>query len=194
MSIVSSQQRALAGHTASAMRVEKPPISRFWDESKNNSVCVLEAADRPQAGDTAYATIGLSDHPLMFNGREFGTRVELVGACSPAFPGLANILATAAFCVINSRWFCAPGIIFPGIVSMCGASSTLCDIYFTHPFLWDEELKSVLIGDRQVAWLLVVPISKAESAYAQSYGPERLEACFEERAIAIFDLNRASVI
>ena len=89
---------------------------------------------------------------------------------------------------------CASGIIFPDIVSMYEASSILCDVYFTYPFPWEEELKSVLIGDRQVAWLLAVPISKAESAYAQSSGPERLEACFEERAIDIFDLNRASVI
>lgn len=191
---VTNQQRELASHTASAMRVEKPPISRYWDENEKNSVYILAAADRPQRGVTSYATIGLSDHPLMFKGREFSTRVELVGACGSAFAGFANILSTAAFCVINSEWFCAPGIIFPDIVSMYKASNTLSDIYFAHPFLWDERLKSTVIGDRQVAWLLAVPVSKEETAYAQSYGPERLEALFEEKNVDIYDLNRASVV
>lgn len=194
MPVVSSQQRELAGHMASAMGVEKPPIFRFWDEGRKSSVCVLEAANRPQDGVTAYATIGLSDHPLMFQGREFGTRVELVGACGSAFPGFAHVLATAAFCVVNSGWFCAPGMIFPDVVSMHKASDTLSDIYFAHPFLWEKELKSILIGDRQVAWLLAVPVSKEESAFAQSYGPERLEARFAEKDIDIFDLNRSSAV
>lgn len=194
MPVVSSQQKMLAGHTALAMSAEKPPIFQYWDENRQNSVCILEAANRPQDGITSYATIGLSDHPLMFQGREFDARVELVGACGSAFPGFANVLATAAFCVVNSGWFCAPGIIFPDLVSMYKASVTLSDIYFAHPFLWEEELKSTLIEDRRVAWLLAMPISKAESAYAQSYGPEHLEARFAEMDIDIYDLNRASVI
>jgi antitoxin YqcF len=78
-----SQQKELANHTASAMRVEKPPISRYWDENEKSSVYILEAADRPQRGVISYATIGLSDHPLVFKGREFGTRVELVGLVGP---------------------------------------------------------------------------------------------------------------
>ena len=191
---VTVQQKEIATHTASAMRVEKPPISRYWDESEKNSVYILAAADRPQKGVTSYATIGLSDHPLMFKGREFGTRVELVGACGSAFAGFANILSTAAFFVINSCWFCAPGVIFPDIASMHKASDTLSDIYFAHPFLWDERLKSAVIGSRQVAWLLAVPISKEETAFAQRHGPDRLEALFEEKNIDIYDMNRASVV
>ncbi|MFG6892039.1 suppressor of fused domain protein [Burkholderia pseudomallei] len=194
MAAVSSQQKVLAAHIALAMGVERPPIFRYWDENRKSSVCILEAANRPQDGVTAYATIGLSDHPLMLKGREFDARVELVGACGSAFTGFSNVLATAAFCVINSGWFCAPGIIFPNVVSMYKASVTLSDIYFAHPFLWEQEFKSTLIGDLRVAWLLAVPVSKAESAYAQSYGPEQLEARFAERDIDIYDLNRASVI
>lgn len=35
---------------------------------------------------------------------------------------------------------------------------------------------------------------EAETAYAQSYEPERLEARFAEMDIDIYDLNRASVV
>lgn len=38
MPVVSDQQRALAAHTASAMRVGKLPISRFWDENRKSSI------------------------------------------------------------------------------------------------------------------------------------------------------------
>ncbi|MDN8092991.1 suppressor of fused domain protein [Burkholderia multivorans] len=160
MPVVTSQRRVLAGHAALAMGVEKPPILQFWDENRQSNVYVLEAANRPQDGVSSYATIGLSDHPLMFKGREFDSRVELAGACGSAFLGFANVLATTAFCVINSGWFCALGIIFPDVVSMNKAPATLSDICFAHPFLWAEELKSTLIGDRRVTWLLAVPVSK----------------------------------
>ncbi|MCO1381920.1 suppressor of fused domain protein [Burkholderia multivorans] len=94
MPVVTSQRRVLAGHAALAMGVEKPPILQFWDENRQSNVYVLEAANRPQDGVSSYATIGLSDHPLMFKGREFDSRVELAGACGSAFLGFANVLAT----------------------------------------------------------------------------------------------------
>jgi hypothetical protein len=39
-----------------------------------------------------------------------------------------------------------------------------------------------------------VPISKEEREFAQSSGPEKLEALFAEKDIDIYNLNRASVI
>jgi hypothetical protein len=194
MTSVTNHQKEIAKHTALAFGVEKPPISRFWDDKKENGIFILEAINSPQDGVTSYATIGLSEYPLIFKGKEFGTRVELVGACGSAFPDFANVMATLAFCVINSRWFCAPGIIFPDVVQMYKQSNTMSDIYFAHPFLWEKGLKSKYIGDRKVAWLLAVPISKAESEFAQSNGPAKLEALFVEKDIDIYNLNRASVV
>lgn len=194
MSSVTSFQKKIAKHTAIAFGVDKPPITRFWDDKKHNGVFILEANDRPQDGVKAYATIGLSDHPLMRRGREFDVRVEIVGVCGSAFIDFANIIATAAFCVINSRWFCAPGIIFPDVVSMYMKSSSMSDIYFTYPFLWEEKLKSTSFDGQKVAWLLAVPVSKAESEFAQVNGPEKLENLFSEKDIDIFNLDRPSVI
>ncbi|PMS18357.1 hypothetical protein C0Z18_17430 [Trinickia dabaoshanensis] len=67
-------------------------------------------------------------------------------------------------------------------------------VAYAFPFLWADKLKSTLIGGTRVAWLLAVPVSKAETAYAQTYGPQSLEARFAEMDIDIYDLNRASVI
>jgi hypothetical protein len=191
---ISNEQKEVAKYTASAFMVDKPPISRFWDDDHTNNVYVLEAADSPQRGVTSYATVGLSDHPLIFKDKEFGTRVEIIGACGSKFSDFANVLATLAFCVMNSKWFCAPGIIFPDIMKMYDLSLTMSDIYFCHPFLWDDRLKSTRLGKKDVAWLLAVPISKEESAFAKEFGSEKLEELFSEKDIDIYNLDRASVV
>jgi hypothetical protein len=193
MTSVTSYQKEIAKRTALAFDVDKPPIARFWDDKKENGIYILEAENSPQHGVTSYATIGLSEQPLIFKGKEFSARVELVGVCGSAFHDFANVMATLAFCVINSGWFCAPGIIFPDVVSMYGKSNTMSDIYFTHPFLWEDRLASESIGEHKVAWLLAIPISKSESAFAETHGPEKLEDLFVENNIDIYDLNRVSV-
>ncbi|PCE23750.1 hypothetical protein BWP39_29155 [Paraburkholderia acidicola] len=194
MNQVSSAAKAVANYTAAAFGVEKPPIFHLWDDDHKSDIYVLEASDCPQKGVISYATIGLSGYPLIRNGEEFNARVEFLGACGSIFPGFNKILATLSFCVINSKWFCAPGVIFPGVMDMYDASTTMSDIYFANPFLWDDRFKSVEIGEKTTAWLLAVPISKKETEYAKRYGSEKLEELFSEKDIDIFNLNRASVV
>jgi hypothetical protein len=191
---VSDNAKSVAALTASTFGVNKPPVIHMWDDNHVSDIYVLEAADCPQQGVVSYATVGLSDYPLMHKGEEFHARVELLGACGSTFQGFNKVLATLAFCVINSKWFCAPGVIFPGVMDMYGTSSTLSDIYFAHPFLWGNGFKSTKVGDRATAWLLAVPISKKETEFAKAHGSAKLEELFSSRDIDIFDLNRVSVI
>lgn len=191
---ISDRQRGVAAHLALVLSIEKPPVFRFHDDQSRSQIHVITAVDRPQPGVNTYGTVGLSDYPLMRNGEEFPARVEFVGACGSAFPGLDNVISTLAFCVINSGWFCAPGVIFPGAVAMHEASTTLSDIFFSHPFLWDEALGSKEIAGRTVAWLLAVPISKAETEFAIEHGPAALENLFVERQIDVYNLNRKSEV
>lgn len=191
---VTTEQKEIARYTASALGVENPPISHFLDDTKRSAVYVIKASDIPQIGVTSYATVGLSDHKIMRDGKEFGVRVEILGACGSAVPEFDNVLATLAFFVINSGWFCAPGVIFPDVISMYKHSITMSDVYFAYPFLWEDRLKSTRIGNKTVAWLLAVPISKRESEFARINGAEKLEVLFEKNNIDIFDLNRPSVV
>lgn len=190
----SDRQREVAKLTAAALQVERPSIIRFYDENRTSEVGILVAPDSPEEGVTTYATIGLSDHPLLREGKEFGARVELLGVCSSSTPGFGNVISTLAFCVINSKWFCAPGIVFPGVVSMYGLSDTMSDIYFASPFLWEDRFKSREVIGKHVAWLMAVPISKAESELAQRLGPTELERALNECKVNVFDLSRASVV
>lgn len=190
---IKAKHKALASHVARAFDTHKPPISRFADATGHSEIFVLEARDSPQLGVKSYATIGLSDSPMYLNGSAFPARVELVAACGSSFNGLAEALSTAAFCIINSHWFCAPGTVFPDIIGTQGISTTMSDLYFTHPFLWPQ-LKGLHIEEYQVAWLLAMPISRTETDFAQEHGPEKLEALFSEKDIDIFNLNRQPVV
>lgn len=79
-------------------------------------------------------------------------------------------------------------------MSMCNLSVTMSDIYFASPFLWDGRFESREIEGRTTAWLLAVPVSKAETAYASEYGPAKLEELFSRQDIDVYNLNRASVV
>ena len=194
MLVVTGIHKKIAKHTASAMDANVQGVSSYWDEAETSSVYIMRIDDRPQLGVSAYATIGLSDHPLFYNGVGFGTRAELVGACASNTSGFDEVLATLSFCVINSHWFCAPGRIFPDVVSMHGISSSLTDIYFASPFLWGDRLRSVEMDGRLVAWLQAVPISRKERDFADNCGSDKLEDLFVEANIDIYDINRPSVV
>lgn len=189
----SAENKAIARSVAAAFG-GKPAVHQYWDDDHVNSVAILAAAGRPQTGVTSYSTIGLSDTPLMQSGVEFGTRVELLGACASSETKFPNSLATAAFCVINSGWFVAPGIIFPDALSMYEASTTMRHFLFVPPFLWDDGPKTLHLTNKIVAWLLAVPISDAEMRFAEEQGPATLEDLFVQEQIDIYDLHRKSVV
>ncbi|MCP3940006.1 MAG: suppressor of fused domain protein [Desulfobacteraceae bacterium] len=172
----------------------KPTVRRFLDEKGKQYVDILTCSDRPEKGVSSYSTIGLSDTPLLKNGSEYPTRIEIIGVCGTAFSGFDNVLATTAFCIINSKWFCYPGAIFPNVLSMYDISSTMRHFIFVPPFLWEDKLKTITIGNKTIAWLLAVPISDEERQFAEEKGSDALENLFEEKQIDIYDLERASVV
>ena len=59
--------------------------------------------------------------------------------------------------------------------------------------MW-EGFKTLEFGNREIAWLLIVPISEQEKNYAIANGWEALEDIFEKADIDIFNLNRKSII
>jgi antitoxin YqcF len=171
----------------------KPRITRYWDDNHASFVDIAICPDRPQPGTSSVSTIGLSDSKLYDNDIEYGTRVELVGTATSTFTELANVVATAAFCIINSRWFCSPGAIFPDIVAMYRQSDTK-HLFFTPPFLWEDKLPTLRLPDKTVSWLLCVPISDPEREFAVRNGWDKLEDLFVQRQIDIFDIDRVSEV
>lgn len=192
MSGPSNDNRTLAKMVAAAFG-GNPNVRRFWDDHHENHVDILDCKDRPQVGVSSFATLGLSDSPLCLDGAEYAVRAELVGACGNSFSDFDHAMATAAFCVMNSKWFCAPGVVFPDVLSMYSCSPTMKHILFVPPFLWEDELKTMKFETKNVAWLLVVPISEEEREYGIVNGFDALEDLLMGNKIDVFDLRRASV-
>jgi hypothetical protein len=193
MTKVSKSNRLLAGTVASVFG-GTPRVNRYWDAQERAFVDVLSSSDSPEKGVVSYSTLGLSDHPLLLHGAEYEVRAEFVGACYQRFDRtFPQVLSTAALCVVNSKWFSAPGVVFPDILAMYHASRSLSHVFFAPPCLW-ANLKTVRLPDKTVAWLLVVPISEAEFRLAEAKGPNELERQLAEARIDIFDLERPSVL
>jgi hypothetical protein len=86
---------------------------------------------------------------------------------------------------------CAPGIVHPDAVRLYRPAAALAHVLFVPPFLWP--LATQTFPAKTVAWLLAVPISDGELAYARGRGAAALERAFEDRQIDVFDLDRRPV-
>lgn len=189
-----SEDNKVIARAALAAFGGRPNVTAYWDEAGKHNVDLLACRDQPQKGVTSYSTIGLSDCPINQGGVEIDLRVEFVGACSNSVSEFGNIVTTAAFCVINSKWSCAPGVIFPDIVGMYNCSRTLKHLLLVSPFLWEDKLETLELPSKKIAWLLLIPISEAEYQYAQVEGLSKLEELFEGHQIDVFNINRPSVV
>ena len=170
-----------------------PDVRRYYDDRKKSHMDILRCQSSPYEGINSYSTVGLSAYSLLHEGKEHPARVELVGACGARCSSYDNILATAAFCVINSKWFCCPTAIFPDVISVHNVSKTLKHLFFTDPFLWNDGLVPLSTASRRVSWLQAVPISDMERAFAGHEGGDKLQELFIAKQIDVFDLNRPSV-
>jgi antitoxin YqcF len=189
---VSAENREIARHALYAFG-GAPSVHAYYHDTEKLSVDLLRCVDRPCRGITSYSTIGLSDHPMLKDGAAFPTRLEIAGACATSADSFANVLASAAFCVMRTGMLCYPGRALPGYVREYFPSTTVPHLYFTAPFLWEDRLKTLNCGSKSVSWLLVVPISDAEREHLEKHGDDALEELFQMHEIDIFDLSRASV-
>jgi hypothetical protein len=130
---------------------------------------------------------------MLKDGQEFPARLEIAGACASADEFFANILASAAFCIMRTKRLYFPGSVMPNYVREYYSTTTVPNLYFTAPFIWEDSLKTLDCGTKKVSWLLAMPISDAEQDYLNEHGDDALEDLFEKHQIDIFDLTRTSV-
>lgn len=190
---ISDANKTIAKTVAAAFG-GSPIITRFWDDQHKSHVDILKCEESPVGGVDSYSTVGLSDWPLYQGEAEYGVRLELVAACGCTFANFDLALSTAAFCIINSRWFCFPGAIFRYVLAMYDCSPTMRHFLFVPPFLLENDLNTIDLVEKKVVWLLAIPISEAERQFAVENGSDELENLFVASRIDIFNLHRPSEI
>lgn len=189
---VSAEDKIVAKHALKAFG-GTPKVYKYWDNNDNSNIDIAGCIDRPDAGVTSYATLGLHNYSIDKFADDKELRVEIVGACATETEFFPNMLSTCAFCVINSKYTIFPGKVFLHVVKEYYPDIEMKHILFTSPFLWDE-FETIDFPDIKIAWLLAVPISENEFLFAEKNGYEALEDLFEENEIDIFDIYRQSVL
>jgi len=146
----------------------------------------------------SFATIGLSEHPVVArnSGREL--RMELIG-CSydgPSsdygpWPGILDHLAKVSVesgqAILRGDVIKLPGEMAPG--------SWLNALYATPPVYFDDSFSSVDIGgghQAAVVWLL--PIGASEADLVQKSGWRAFENVLESSNPDLLDLKRALIV
>lgn len=171
-----------------------PTFSRYSDQNNVSNVHIMACKNVPDSNLTTYITVGTSNCSIGLQVKGISLRVELLFVGDSNQILIPNMLATCAFCIMNSGYKCSPGLVFYDVVNEYISDSTMKHILFVEPFLWEDKYKGLELEDKVIEWLLAVPISETESRYADKYGVESLEDLFEENNIDIFDLYRESVI
>jgi hypothetical protein len=193
MAEISETNKIIAGKVGQAFG-RLPKITTMWDADNRASVYVGAVIDSPHNSFTAYSTLNLSDWPLYVDGRVHETRIEMMGAAPSEIELFENAVSTAAFCIINQKWECYPGAIFPDVLAMYHLSPTMKHILFTEPFLFSSLEEPLQLPDRLVSWLMMVPIADSEYEYAKANGWLALGQLFEDLDIDYLDIRRLPIV
>lgn len=168
-------------------------VVSYRDRDENSEIHVLHSTEVPEQGLISFCTIGLSDHADDGYAVEPPLGVEILAVSDR--PEFAEVVSTAAFCVINSGYRARLGGAFPGVVRLHYPDTSVPNLHFVAPYLWDDEaLRAHVYGEKTVAWLQALPITDAETAYLVEYGADALGAAFARRDPDFVDLRRASVV
>ncbi|MDN3241546.1 suppressor of fused domain protein [Glycomyces tritici] len=168
-------------------------VARFWTEDESAFVDVAEYGGSPGPGIASYSTLGLSAAPLMDGDTQMPFGVEICGAADDGFDLFPNILASAAFQVLDGE-FVYPDRILGGIVEGYYPDLEMKHLLFMSPFLWGDRLQSFDAAGRQVAFLQAVPISNAELELAMRTSVDEMTDLMMARGAEPTDLARASVV
>lgn len=190
---ITTENKAIAKTLADALGFD-PSVRRYRDDINELDLALFTCTDPVDSNVRFYSTVGLSDYPTYQDGKEFPTRVEVLGAAYKDAKDFPNVLSTIGFYSIREKFFCSPGSVLQNAVQMYDRDTELPHILFSDPYLWEDKLKTLTFDTKTVAWVLAIPISENELQYREKHGTKALEELLEKNEIDIFDLHRKSVV
>jgi hypothetical protein len=168
-----------------------PTVWRFTCEEDGFALDIGGCTDRPMNGVVSYTTIGLSEHGVTTGG-EAPACVELAAACALDRPLFPNLLAAAAMLLVRQQKEVKPGDCIRDVVAEFYPRTAVSHLYLTRPFLWGERLNLLHGEDKNVTWLLAVPVTSGELLYLETQGDAGLEQLYRQRRIDMYSLGRAT--
>jgi hypothetical protein len=139
-----------------------------------------------------YSTIGLSEVDIGLESDSKTVGVELISIGDKGDELNANILASVAFELMDTK-DCFWGKIISNAISQYDEKYDCKHVILLTPAFW-EKYQQYETEDKIVAWLLLVPISNAEKLYIESNGVEAFEHILTQQKADITDRKRQSFI
>lgn len=169
-----------------------PTVAEFFAEAEKKKIVIFQSFDVPEEGVQTCATVGLHEVNIGLVSMGKKLRVEIVGAIDKEVENYDSLIAALAFDIMDAKR-CFPGFVIEDVISEFVPDSEMKHILLTNPSVW-EDLETMELDDRLIAWLMAVPISESECEYARRNGTDALEDVLEENEADIWDIYRESVI
>jgi len=169
----------------------KPEVFAYHNENESKKIAILSSRNRPQNGVITFATIGLFEVDFGLTSNSKNLRFELIGSCDKMIEMFPNMIATAAFNLMESK-NCSYGFVATNAISGYLIDTDMKHFYLMNPFLW-ENLKTISFDETFVTWLMCVPISDLELKFLEQNGSDALENEFEKNDIDVFNIYRKSI-
>jgi hypothetical protein len=171
---------------------------------------VLNLKNSPNMGITTNVTLGFSNYELKDQkNNQPARRLELIsilkddidflkltGDIEDKIDFYENLLMYVSCYMVFENCYLYPRIIWRRFFSNYYQQfSDMEHLFFVHPKLLTDKLQQpITIDDKQIEFLLCVPISDEELQYSEKNGPEALEQLLIKGKIDVSDLFRESVV
>lgn len=174
---------------------EDPPrVFRYYDQHDEISTDLLTVAGSPRTGAVAYSTLGLIHHSVGLRRGDKPLRVELAAAGDARYEYFPNLLSSCAFDVINAHISCSE--LRRGICIRDRVHTYVQDAVPAHLVLlpasmvtfWAGTFPDLAFPDKEVSWMLVLPVSDGELAWYEQHGAEALLSLLQ--GVDLLDLER----
>ncbi len=161
------------------------------DQTRKFEIKILSAFNRPEHGQISLGTIGLWRTPLIPHKNAAPTRLELFGIFAAGKEGCIDILSSAAFRIMRTHESIEPGTVFLDYIHPWYPKATVAHLYFAKPGnLHTIQLDEIRMGNLNVRFLEVIPITPTEHDYLLKHGADALEGALLGSAVDLSDLKR----
>lgn len=168
-------------------------VAEFRNDDGSKHIDIMRCAETER--DFTCATVGLWDVDLgLQTGDDKELRVELLMAGDDrekTKDAFENIVATAAFSIMDHPELCGFGIVIRDVVTEYVRDTELAHVILLSPMLWESYAPLEEEG-RVVTWLQLIPITERERAYLEAHSLEELEQLLDTQDTDVADLHRPS--
>lgn len=183
-------ERVIAQHSLSFIG-GTPKTLTYHSNSGNKRIDIIINSNVGFRNTEVVSTLGLYRANLSMVAGNLPLRLELITMCDVDDESWRNILASAAFEIMDFPFF-KYGMVVQNVVGAY-KNTNLKHAFLTSPVFWDK-YQSLVTSNCIVAWLMPVPVSDSERRFILKNGPDAFETLLEEQNANISDLNRKPLV